>query len=326
MRAYFRFAAEMDIHHFPPTPDEVRLYAVWLMLAVCSRTDSLRQYLSALRVFAAQQGAWVPSPTEFGPLRSVVRGSARLFPGPSRASKPVSPEILRNLLFSRPPPNSTPAQRVSLQVLKDTALLLFLTMLRGSNLFPSHPAAVDPVRNLTWNKVRRVGGGVIITVVLSKTVQFRERLHEVHLVAAPGSIYCPVAALDRLLAMRGGDVRPDDLVLQLPAEDGTWSPLVKYTFNQWFRGRIADMGLDPARFHVHGFRHGSIQLAMLHQGNITLIRLHSNHLSDAIMCYGNIDPNKRCAVSAAMIAALDADLPAPRPGNGHLPPREWPGL
>ena len=305
MKAYFRFAEEMAITEFPPTPDEVRLYAVWLMLSVCSRADSLRQYLAALRVFASRRGQWVPSPTEYGPLLSVVRGSARLFAGPTRRSEAVSPAILRNLLLSQPPPDPSPAQRVTLQVLKDAALLLFLTMLRGSNVFPPHPAAVDPVRNLTWDKVRRVPDGVIITIVLSKTVQYRERLHEIHLVSAPGSLFCPVAALDRLFAMRGGHALPQDLVLQLPSEDGTWTPLVKYQFLAWFRGRLADMGLDPAAFSVHGFRHGSIQLAILHQGNMTLIRLHSNHLSDAIMCYANIDPAKRSAVSSAMVAALD---------------------
>ena len=305
MRTYFRFADEVEIRYFPPTPEDVRLYAVWLMMSVCSRPDSLRQYLAALRVYAARAGHWVQSPTEFGPLLGVVKGAARLFPGPTRRSRPVSPAILTNLLMSRPPVNPTPAQRVTLQVLKDAALLLFMTMLRSSNLFPSHPAATDPVRNLTWEKVRRVDGGVIITVVLSKTVQFRQRLHEIFLVAAPGSLFCPVAALDRLRDIRGGLAQPGDLVFQLPSPDGSWAPLVKYQFNRWFRSRLADMGLNPLEYFVHAFRHGSIQLAILHQGNLTLIKLHSNHLSEAIMVYSHIDPNKRSAVSAAMVAALD---------------------
>ena len=305
MRAYFRFADEMGLADFPPSAEECRLYAVWLMVSVCSRADSLRQYLSALRVYAARRGHWVPSPTEFGPLLAVVRGAARRFPGPSRRSDPVTPAILTNLLTSRLPDNPTPVQRITLQVLKDTALLLFLTMLRGSNLFPPYPGAACKIRNLTWDKVRRTGDSVIITVLLSKTVQFRQRLHEICLVAVPGSMFCPVAALDRLRDMRGGLAAPDDHVLQLPRADGTWRPLVKYEFNRWFRARVEDMGLDPARFLVHGFRHGSIALAMLKQNNVTLIRLHSNHISEAIFCYSNVDPAKRTAVSAAMIAALD---------------------
>ena len=190
-------------------------------------------------------------------------------------------------------------------MLKDTALLLFMTMLRGSSLFPSHPAAADPVRNLTWDKIRRVEGGVIITVVLSKTNQNRERVHEILLAAAPGSLFCPVQALERLRTMRGVLPAPTDHVLVLPSAEGVWSPLCKYHFLKWFRGRLDQMGLDSARFHVHGFRHGSIQLAILSGNDITLIKLHSDHLSDAIMCYSHVEPAKRGVIASSMIEALD---------------------
>ena len=310
MRAYFRFADEMGITVFPPSAEDCRLYAVWLMLSVCSRPDSLRQYLSALRVYAARRGHWVPSPSEYGPLQAVVRGAARRFPGPSRRSDPVSPGILTNLLLTRLPERPSAIQRITLGVLKDAALILYLSMLRGSNLFPPYPGAACRVRNLTWNKVRRTADSVVVTVLLSKTVQFHQRLHEIRLVAVPGSIFCPVAAFDRLRDIRGGLAVADDFVFQLPQPDGSWRPLVKYEFNQWFKARLVDMGLDPRRFLVHGFRHGSIAWAMLHQGDITLIRLHSNHISEAIFCYSNIDPEKRTAVSAAMIAALDDQLQA----------------
>ena len=305
MKAYFRFADEVGIQHFPPTCDETVLYASWLMLTTCSRADSLRQYLAALRVYAAQLGHWVPSPTEFPDLLGVVKGAARLFPGPSRRSLPVTPAILRNLLCSVPPAGATATQLVTLQVLKDTALLLFLTMLRGSNLFPSHPAAADPVRNLTWEKVRRVEGGVIITITMSKTNQNRERVHEIPLAAAPGSLFCPVQALERLRVMRGTTPAPTDHVLMIPSTDGSWSPLCKTHFLKWFRGRLEQMGLDSTRYHVHGYRHGAIQLAILSGNDITLIKLHSDHLSDAIMVYANVEPEKRNIIASSMVTALD---------------------
>ena len=305
MRTYFRFADEVGIQHFPPTCDETVLYASWLMLTTCSRVDSLRQYLAALRVYAAQLGHWVPSPTEHPDLLGVVKGAARLFPGPSRRSLPVTPAILRNLLSSVPPAGASPVQLVTLQVLKDTALLLFLTMLRGSNLFPSHPAAADPVRNLTWDKVRRVPGGVIITITLSKTNQYRERVHEIPLAASPGSLFCPVQALERLRLMRGTTPAPSDHVLMIPSSSGSWSPLCKTHFLKWFRGRLDQMGLPSARYHVHGYRHGAIQLAILTGNDMTLIKLHSDHLSDAVMVYANVQPEERNIIASSMIAALD---------------------
>ena len=306
MRTYFRFADEVGIRHFPPTARETVLYASWLMLTTCSRSDSLRQYLAALRVHAAGLGHWVPSPTEFHDLQAVVRGAARMFPGPSRRSLPVTPVILANLLNTRPPPQASWRQITTLQVLKDTALLLFLTMLRGSNLFPSHPAAADVVRNLTWGKIRKVDEGVIITVTLSKTIQSQERVHEIPLAAAPGSLYCPVQALERLHAIRGSPPAPTDHVLVIPDNTGTFSPLVKYQFLKWFRSRLDQMGLDSSKYHIHGFRHGSIQLALLSGNNITLIKLHSDHMSDAIMCYSHVEPEKRGIITKSMITALDS--------------------
>ena len=175
-------------------------------------------------------------------------------------------------------------------------------------MFPSHPAAADPVRNLTWDKIRKVEGGVIITVVLSKTIQYRERVQEVPLAAAPGSIFCPVQALERLWAMRGGGAAPTDHVLTLPDEHGVFTPLVKYQFLKWFRGRLEQMGLDSTKYHIHGFRHGSIQLALVSGNNITLIKLHSDHMSDAIMCYSHVEPAKRSVITSSMIAALDRQV------------------
>jgi hypothetical protein len=97
-----------------------------------------------------------------------------------------------------------------------------------------------------------------------------------------------------------------DLCLQLPIKGGGWRPLVKYEFNTWFRSRIKQMGLDPTRYFVHGFRHGSLALALLHEPNVTLVRLNSNHLSDAIFTYSNIDPVKRFQVTQKMLSVVQA--------------------
>jgi hypothetical protein len=77
-------------------------------------------------------------------------------------------------------------------------------MLRGSNLFPPYPAAACGIRQLTWDKVDDLndGSGVILTLILEKTIQYRERLHKVALARDDNSPFCPVAALHRLANMR----------------------------------------------------------------------------------------------------------------------------
>ena len=126
LRAYDQFRLEMAVTSEPPSPKEMVLFASWLMLFHCTREASLRQYLSAVKTFYSEKGLFVPAPSEFGPLKAVVDGSRRLFPGPSRKSKPVTIQILRNLIFSVPPPGAPWRVAMTLRILKDTCLIYIL--------------------------------------------------------------------------------------------------------------------------------------------------------------------------------------------------------
>ena len=311
MEAYFTFAEEMGIATFPPSPPEVRLYAAWLLLTRCQKESSLRQYLSALRVYGKNLSppAYIPSPSEFGPLQAVVDGARRLFPGPIKRSKPVTTVIFRNLVNTRPPPGASWKTRTTLRVFIDVAILLYFTMLRSSSLFPAFPAAVDRDRQLTWRRVRWIPGGAVISVIKSKTEQFMRKTHEISLVENPDSIFCPIAALRRLRDMRGpGVAREDDLVCMIPDDAGGWKNLAKYTYVKWFKGRIAQMSGDPDAYFLHAFRHGSIALALAVEQNVTLVKLQSNHISDCIFVYSQVDVARRKVVAGAMLQALDQEF------------------
>jgi hypothetical protein len=275
VKTFFTFASEVGLTDLPPDGHEMVVYATWLtLLGHCGTAGSLRQYLSAVKVFCRQKALFCPSPTEYGPLLATITGMAARFAAPVRRSLPVTPEILINLVHSKCPQNSSWYANTILQVLRDTSILLFFTMLHGSNLFPAYPTATCKLRQLTWDKVAGVegGGGVVLTLILEKTIRFRERLHRITLAALPGSLFCPVAALQCLADLRERSTTSEsDLVLQLPIRGGGWRPLVKYEFNAWFRCRISQMGLDETRYFVHGFHHGSLVLALLHEPNVTLV-------------------------------------------------------
>ena len=319
LRAYEDFASSMNITSFPPTPDEVTSYASWLMLSRCGRETSLRQYLSALKTYFNQLNLWVPAPREYGPLGAVVDGAKRLFPGPVRRSLPVSVPILHNLITSVPPRQADDRQRLLLQVLKDTVLLLFFTMLRSSSLFPPSLSEADPLRNLTWERVKFTNFGAVIFVMYAKTNQFHQRVHRVVLKEKMGSIFCPVAALRRLRDMRGLPAHTlRDHVFQTPSRIGGWSVLTKPTVNRWFRGRISAMGLSAERYFLHGFRHGAISLALAEEPNINMIKIQSDHLSESVWSYAQVDVNRRLSVASKMVDALDNFRPAPEQGEADL--------
>ena len=146
-------------------------------------------------------------------------------------------------------------------------------------------------------------------MVKSKTEQFMRKVHEIALVEKPGSPYCPVAALRRLRDMKGvGAALEDDHVFMIPDGSGGWKNMVKYNFEKWFKGRMGQMTERPEAYFLHGFRHGSIALALAVEQNVTMVKLQSNHLSDCIWVYSQVDMARRKVVAGAMVDALDREL------------------
>ena len=285
------------------------------MLYHCTKESSLRQYLSAVKTHYNERNMFVPAPSEFGPLHAVVEGSRRLFPGPVRRSRPVTIPILRNLIFSVPPPGATWRQAMTLRVLKDTALVLYFSMLRSSSLFPPWKAAADKNRNMIWERVKFFDGGAKIIVILAKTQQNFRRTHEVVLREKVGSPFCPVAALRRLRSMSGGLADDQDHVFRLPVGTtaaGPWRILLKTDFQRWFKHRISQMQLDSELYMLHGFRHGAVALAIAEEPNLSLVKLASDQSSNIIWEYAQVDAARRQSVASAMIEAVHLSGMAPR--------------
>ena len=150
---------------------------------------------------------------------------------------------------------------------------------------------------------------MVMAIPLQKTVQFSERLHEVAMASSPGSVLCPVKALDDIIALRGlSSISVNDLVFQLPDGAGGWRPLVKYEFKNWLDHRIYQMNLPPNRYLVHGFRHGSLSHAILCEPNLELIRVSSNHLGNSIHVYNNVPASKRFQVTQKMLSSIAKNL------------------
>ena len=144
-------------------------------------------------------------------------------------------------------------------------MFMFFSMLRTSNLVPQSQSEVDPLRQLTWGMVQRLDDGIVCTVRLSKTIQFRERVHQVPLSKIDNQMFCPVAGLDRLLSMRGGVATgPDDLVFQVFTSKGVWAPLYKNVMVKVLESQIRGMKLDPEKYRPHSFRHGLIWDCLLY--------------------------------------------------------------
>ena len=186
---------------------------------------------------------------------------------------------------------------------------MYLSMLRSSNLIPISHGLVDTQRQLTWKQIIRYDDGIVIRVTLSKTIQFSQRVHEVAIASSPNSTFCPVRALDKLIELRGADnCAGDSLVFAVPGAGERWVPLTKTVAAAMLEQQISGMGLDPAKYRFHGFRHGSLQAAVLVEPSLEIIRVQSDHLSDAIHAYTSLPGHKRFGVSTSLLARLNNNI------------------
>ena len=310
-RTFCRFAG---ITHMPVAGSQLVLYATWLAATGrVTSADSMKQYLSAVSSLHKWFALTCPTPTQYGPLQNVIQGFRRVAQRRVKKSLPVTPPILINLLNSISPTPASWIHSATLLSFRTFTLILYLSMLRSANLVPGSRSKIDWLEILTWDKIHRVPGGLVISVLKSKTIQFGERVQQVPLATGASRHLCPAAALDQLAQMYGVEsCGTNTPVFRLPTDAGGWTPMIKGDFLPFFKARLASMGLDPAGYTLHGFRHGSIQECLLSETNLGLCQITSDHASSAILTYAEVPPARRLAISSKISASLARFLPPGR--------------
>ena len=100
-----------------------------------------------------------------------------------------------NFLSHLPSYSSYMASLISVIALWAAALVAFFTFFHKSNLFPVSTAAFNPQCNLTQSDVQICSSFTLVTVTWTKTIQFQQRQLTVPIPLIPGSVLCPVTAL-----------------------------------------------------------------------------------------------------------------------------------
>ena len=155
-----------------------------------------------------------------------------------------------------------------------------------------------------WGRVHRFGHGLILRATHTKQIQDRRRVLEIPLVGKDDSDICPVAAFQSLIDIPGYPRGERDPVYNVPGQYGGWVPLSRYQVITVLDAQIKKMGLDPSLYKPHAFRRGGIQLAVKLVSNFELVRIHSDHASDAIEAYTNLPPEDRFEVTVLMMNAF----------------------
>ena len=285
-----RRAYESDITHFlawggsiPAGPKVVAEYFAahfnMLSMATLARRVIAIRRAHVLRDF--------PDPTKAELVRLTLRGVRRLHGRPQRRVAPLRLEHLADIVSRL---GSAPRDS------RDRALLLvgFAGAFRRSELI-----AVE----CKW--IERREQGFVVTLPRSKTDQ-EGRGRDVAIPRIGGPI-CPVAALDSWLATseiaNGSLFRPVSRagrVLGKPLSASAIATVVKQ--------RVAQIGLDPARYSGHSLRAGFATSAAAAGLPVWKIKSQTGHVSDAVLSRYIRETDKFIGMGAIWLSSGNAML------------------
>ena len=130
-------------------------------------------------------------------------------------------------------------------------------------------------------------------------------MQTIPLAPSEDSLFCPVRALEDLARMVGhNNLTPKTPVFQIPARDGSWTPVQRSDFNNWFNSRITGLGLDASKFTLHAFRRGGIIELTHAEPNRALCMEMSGHTSDAFQLYCTLPAARRLNISRRVNSSL----------------------
>ena len=234
-------------------------------------------------------------------LEFALSGIARHLARPPKRMSPITPPLLKHLL-EFPDVSSTAIPwhlMATVEVIRCFYAVIFFSMVQVSSLVPNSSGGFEPRRQLTWDKITIFPDGAVLELILTKTIQNAGRTHEVALAHVPNSIFCPVTALRRMAEIRG-ECLSGSPVFEIPTSDG-WIPLSRYHVDVLLTMQIQAAGLEPSKFKFHSFRRGAIQLAVRLEPRIHLIRLQSDHSSNAFEAYCALPARTRFDLTEKMI-------------------------
>ena len=204
-----------------------------------------------------------------------MRGISRLNPHVPVRAKPVTPSLL--ISFHQHMDHSS---SLHLTVFA-CSLFLFFTMSRLGSILPS--SRRTPCHTfLTRDRVNFFKGGLLVTLIHTKTLQFGKRRLHIPLIRLD-SILCPLRAYHNSLLF---------LDHQSPVQafafmsDGSISPLTRSLFINTFRAVLSSGGHSDAKSYTgHSFRRGGASWAFQTGLPGELIQICGDWASDAYKKY-----------------------------------------
>ena len=176
--------------------------------------------------------------------------------------------------------------------------ILFFGLPRVGNLLPYTASKFSVFKHLTWDKIELCHDGIIINLQVTKTIQNFERVLRIPISGYnKRKEYCVVSGLNKMKSLKDYPMKPKDPVFNV-YDEGKWAPMTKKRFGNFLKAHLEYLGIDLRLITPSSFRKGGLSHMLLREGNMELLRLQGDWISDSYKRYLVIPAEQRFSVTS----------------------------
>ena len=281
---YLDYCLEFKVPPIPAKGQQLRRFAQYLSeQPTITAIETINNYLWGVKTFHKLLDLPPPDTREFLTTLA-LRGLKLTLARPIRQAKPIDPATLEKM-FTQVDLNSEE------QLVAWVALIFaFHLLLLKSNLVPNTQREFDPEKQLSRRNLCLAQNAILVEIEWSKTLQYKEKVLSLPLLALKNKILCPVYWTWRLI--RTVPASKLDPVFCYHRND-RYMVLTYPRLTFWFKRWLTMAGIPPQGYTMHSFRRGGI--SFLHDCNISsqLLKTLGNWASEAYLRYIDITLGKR---------------------------------
>ena len=274
-KVYLEFCSMFKFQPVPVSMQQVSRYVAFLSKRLAPQ--SIPKYLNIIRVLHLEAGLPDPHVLHMYEPKAVLSGYEKERGLTTHRVSPITPTLLLAL-----------RDRLDFSLITDVSmwaacLVGFYGLLRKSNLFPASLKGFDPDKQLTMSDFHPMPWGLEILVRWTKTVQRKEYVLKVPLVAMHGHPLCPVAAVQAVFALTRD--RPRQGPVFYRADKKGLTPILYKWFLARLRELLKGLGCEPSEFGSHSLRRGGASWALRCGLQSDVIKVLGDWKSQAYQAY-----------------------------------------
>ncbi|XP_041368508.1 uncharacterized protein LOC121382893 [Gigantopelta aegis] len=293
-RAYYKFCCLLGYESVPASPVLVARYATFLARTL--KFSSSKQYLNII-IQHTHKECGFPSPLQDNYILKTTLSGIKRQKGDAVSRKlPITPAILCQIY-----------ERLDMQCLDDAmfwavCLTAFYALLQKSNLLPEKSEDFNQLRYPTRAAFTFYHWGAVMSLRLTKTIQFKERVLSIPLPYLPSHPVCAVSALMRAFSL--ANVPNSHAPAFLSHTSTRISPLLYSSFFGKLRKVLTDIGYPGYQYTGHSFRRGGATLALQAGLPTEWIKMLGDWKSDAYLAYVEVPFQSRLAAMTVLVKSL----------------------